>query len=64
MNKPFFANFLEEQDVKEVSGGAYTGMPIGVAPGGCVITNPGKDQLEVTMKAPSDGDEGAELELF
>ena len=66
MNKPFFANFLEEQDVKEVSGGTYIGLPVGVAPGGggCVITDPRKDQLEVTMKAPSDGDEGAELELF
>ncbi len=58
MNKPFFSNFLEEQDVQQVKGGILPGD------GGCVITDPRKDQLEVTMKAPSDGDEGAELELF
>ncbi len=58
MNKPFFSNFLEEQDVQQVKGGILLGG------GGCVITDPRKDQLEVTMKAPSDGDEGAELELF
>ncbi len=58
MNKPFFSNFLEEQDVEQVTGGFVAGD------GGCVITDPRKDQLEVTMKAPSDGDEGAELELF
>lgn len=58
MNKPFFTNFLEEQDVKEVTGGKFSKLPISE------VTNHGRDQLEVTMKAPSDGDEGAELELF
>jgi hypothetical protein len=58
MNKPFFTNFLEEQDVKEVTGGKFSKSPFNE------VTNLGQDQLEVTMKAPSDGDEGAELELF
>ncbi len=58
MNKPFFTNFLEEQGVKQVTGGIVAGD------GGCVITTSLKDQFEVTMKAPSDGDEGAEIELF
>jgi len=58
MSKPFFTNFLEAQDVEQVTGGIVAGD------GGCVITDARKDHLEVTMKAPSDGDEGAELELF
>jgi hypothetical protein len=58
MKKPFFTNFLEEQDVKEVTGGKFSKLPFNE------VTNLGQDQLEVTMKAPSDGDEGAELELF
>ncbi|MEZ9200458.1 microviridin/marinostatin family tricyclic proteinase inhibitor [Shewanella sp. 10N.286.54.B9] len=56
MNKPFFSNFLEEQDLKKVTGGIVAGD------GGCVITDKRKDELEHTMKHPSDGDEGGELE--
>jgi len=58
MNKPFFSNFLEEQDIEQVTGGILPGD------GGCVITEKRKDQLEHTMKAPSDGDEGGELEIM
>ncbi|NQZ23913.1 MAG: microviridin/marinostatin family tricyclic proteinase inhibitor [Colwellia sp.] len=57
MNKPFFSNFLEEQDIEQVTGGILPGD------GGCVITDKRKDELVHTMKYPSDGDEGGELEM-
>jgi len=58
MNKPFFTNFLEEQDVKKVTGGTLSGSDATLR--GISL----KDLSETTMKYPSDGDEGAELELF
>mgnify|MGYP000533662654 CR=1 FL=1 len=67
MNKPFFSNFLEEQDVEQVTGGKSIPTSSGnvvAGDGGCVITDTRKDELEQTMKYPSDGDEGAELEFL
>jgi len=55
MNKPFFSNFLEEQDTKQVTAGLLLSR---------ITTDKRKDELEQTMKYPSDGDEGAELEKF
>ena len=67
MNKPFFSHFLEEQNIEQVTGGkTVTGTTgnIVAGDGGCVITDKRKDELVHTMKYPSDGDEGGELEIM
>lgn len=51
MNKPFFAQFLEEQDLVNVSGGGKA-QPVTVEREG---------PLDGTLKYPSDNDEDAEL---
>lgn len=44
--KPFFARFLETQDLEKISSGATTKYPSD------------KDEHDQTHKYPSDGDEG------
>lgn len=46
--KPFFARFLESQELEKVTGGAK----------GTLKYPSDKDEIDVTLKYPSDGDEG------
>jgi hypothetical protein len=48
--QPFFAQFLEDQDVAEAQGGAETTMTLKYPSD--------RDEINQTMKYPSDGDEG------
>lgn len=50
MNKPFFSNFLEEQDIKQVAAGKSDSHM-------SIITAKNDDELQYTLKYPSDGDE-------
>jgi hypothetical protein len=52
MNKPFFANFLEVQDIKKVTGGYYVEGGLVILPP--ELTGPNKDQLEIPTTFPSD----------
>lgn len=46
---PFFARFLDEQEIEQVGGAAITTMKY----------PSDKDEVVVTMKYPSDGDESS-----
>ncbi|MBL4942293.1 MAG: microviridin/marinostatin family tricyclic proteinase inhibitor [Colwellia sp.] len=56
MNKPFFSNFLEEQDIKQVTAGNLQG-PLRL------VTAKSEDELQYTLKYPSDGDEDESAKL-
>jgi hypothetical protein len=53
MNKPFFANFLEEQDIKQVTGGNPVAGGVSPISDDChYMTNPTRDSLEIIITHP------------